>query len=502
MTGGRGGCTGSVTYIDITIYVAAEPLSASRRRWLIAICCLSVLIVSIDSTIVNVGLPSIERGLHASVSGLQWVVDAYVLVIASLLMLSGSLADRFGRRKVFQIGMVLFTLGSLLCSIAPTLGTLIASRVIQAMGASALNPVALAIIANALPDRADRARATGVWSAAAGLGLALGPIAGGALIAALGWRSIFWFNVPIGALAIVGTQLVAPESRASHPRRLDPGGQLGMIACIGTLTAAIIEGARLGWGSPAVVVLFAIALVAAVGFVVVEHRVREPMLEPRFFRSAPFSGATIIAIASFCGLGGFLFLNTLYLQNVRHDSPLHAGLLTLPLAAVMACFAPLSGRLVAARGPRLSFAIAGVALLVGPLLLIGLRTNESLGVLFASYAIFGLGMAMVNSPIATTAVSGMPADQTGVAASVASSGRQFGSALGVAITGAFVSGTGAARFASDSHPGWYVLAGAGAVVLICGLVSTGRWAHRTTRLVDRDQEPASGGPGEHAAARA
>ena len=482
--------------------MAAAPLPPARRRWLIGICCLSVLIVSIDSTIVNVGLPSIQRGLHASASGLQWVVDAYVLVIASLLMLSGSLADRFGRRRVFQAGMVLFTLGSLLCSVAPTLETLIASRVIQAAGASALNPVALAIIANALPDRADRARATGVWSAAAGLGLALGPVAGGALIAAVGWRAIFWFNVPIGALAIVGTQRVAPESRAAHPRRVDPGGQLGMIAFIGSLTAAIIEGARLGWSSPAVVALFAIALVSGIGFVAVEHRVREPMLEPRFFRSAPFSGATIIAVASFCGLGGFLFLNTLYLQNVRHDSPLDAGLLTLPLAVMMACFAPLSGRLVAARGARLPFAIAGVALLVGPLLLIGLHTHESLGILFASYAVFGIGMGMVNSPIATTAVSGMPPDQTGVAASVASSGRQFGSALGVAITGAFVSGAGAANFAGDSHPGWYVLAGAGAVVLICGLASTGRWAQRTTRLVDLGHEPAGGGADEHAAARA
>jgi MFS family permease len=226
------------------------------------------------------------------------------------------------------------------------------------------------------------------------------------------------------------------------------------------------------------------------------------MLEPRFFRSAPFSGATIIAVASFTALGGFLFINTLYLQNVRHDSPLHAGLLTLPLAVMMACFAPLSGRIVASRGPRLPFAIAGVAGLIAPLLLLGLRTHEPLGILFAAYALFGIGMGMVNSPIATTAVSGMPSDQTGVAASVVSSGRQFGSALGVAVTGALVSGASTADFAGATHAAWAVLAGCSAVVLACGLASTGRWARSTTRLVDLSVTREPGEADAHAPARA
>jgi EmrB/QacA subfamily drug resistance transporter len=454
-------------------------LSRTRRGLIIGFCCLSVLIVSIDATIVNVGLPSIQRGLHASISGLQWVADAYTLVLASLLMLTGSLADRFGRRRVFQTGMVLFTFGSLLCSLAPTLSTLVAARVIQATGASALNPVALAIISHAVRDRRERAAATGIWSGVAGLGLAVGPICGGVLIAAVGWRAIFWFNVPIGMIAIIGTQLVAPESRAAKPRRLDPAGQVLIIGLIGGLTAGIIEGGRSGWTSPIAVILFALAVVSAVGFVVVERRVSEPLLELRFFASAPFSGATINAIAAFCALGGFLFLNTLYLQDARGYSPLHAGLLTVPMAACMAIVAPLSGRIVAARGPRLPFVIAGICGIIGPLMLIGLRIDEPIGLLIAAYVVFGISMGMVNAPIATTAVSGMPPDQTGVAAAVASAGRQLGSALGVAITGAFVAGSTGGAIASSSHPAWGVLAGCGAIVLACGLISTGKWARST-----------------------
>lgn len=454
---------------------------APARRWLIiGFCCLSVLVVSVDSTIVNVGLPAIQHGLHASVSGLQWISDAYTLVLASLLMLTGSLADRFGRRRVFQVGMVAFSLGSVLCSVAPSLSTLIASRAIQAIGASALNPVALAIISHAVPDRRQRAAATGIWSGVAGLGIALGPICGGALIAGLGWRSIFWFNVPIGVIAIIGTQLVAPESRAAHPRRIDFVGQTFMIACIATLTGAIIEGQKAGWGSAPIVGLFAIAMLSAAGFVVTEKRVAEPLLDLRFLRSAPFTGATLIALAAFAMLGGFLFLNTLFLQDVRGYSPLHAGLLTLPLAAVMAGVAAISGRIVGARGARLPFAIAGVCGLIAPLLLLGLRVDEPLSTLVVSYLIFGVSMGMVNAPIANTAVSGMPSDQTGVAASVASTARQVGNALGVAVAGAFVANGTGVRFTDASHPAWAVIAGCGAVVLICGLVSTSRRARSTT----------------------
>ncbi len=229
---------------------------ARRRSVVLATCCLSVFIAGVDVTIVNVALPSIQGALHASVSGLQWTTDAYILVVACLLILSGSLADRFGRRRVFQIGLAAFSLGSLLCSLAPSLGWLVAFRGLQAVGGSMLNPVAMSIIRNVFEDEKERARAIGMWGSVAGLSLASGPVLGGLLVSGLGWRSIFWINVPVGLIAIALTGRFVPESRAEQGgrgRRLDPPGQLLVIALLGCLTAGIIEGptSQAGW-SPAV----------------------------------------------------------------------------------------------------------------------------------------------------------------------------------------------------------------------------------------------------------
>jgi EmrB/QacA subfamily drug resistance transporter len=268
---------------------------------------------------VNVGLPSIQRGLHASVSGLQWTVDAYTLVLASLLMLSGSTGDRIGRRRTFQAGLATFTVGSALCSLAPGLGWLVAFRMLQAVGGSMLNPVALSIIANTFTGPQERARAIGIWGAVFGLSMALGPVLGGALVASVGWRGIFWVNVPVGIVAIVLTALVVPESGAARSRRPDPVGQGLIIVMLASLTYAIIEGPRQGWGSPAILGLFGLSALAAAGLARYEPRRAEPLLDLRFFRSAPFSGSVLIAIGAFAALGGFLFLNTLYLQDARRS---------------------------------------------------------------------------------------------------------------------------------------------------------------------------------------
>jgi EmrB/QacA subfamily drug resistance transporter len=225
-----------------------EP-SRKRRLLVLAICCSSLFIVGLDSTIVNIALPSIQRDLHAAVSGLQWTVDAYTLVVASFLILAGSTGDRVGRRRTFQVGLATFTLGSLLCSLAPGLGWLIAFRAMQAIGGSMLNPVALSIIANTFTDDRERARALGVWGAVFGLSMALGPVLGGVLVATVGWRGIFWVNIPIGIAAIVATALAVPESRAAHARRVDPVGQVLIIVMLASLTYAIIEGPRHGWES-------------------------------------------------------------------------------------------------------------------------------------------------------------------------------------------------------------------------------------------------------------
>jgi EmrB/QacA subfamily drug resistance transporter len=453
-------------------------VKTARPNLTLAICCMSLFIVGIDVTIVNVALPSIQRSFHAPVSALQWTIDAYTIVIACLLMLSGSLADRFGRRRVFQLGLSVFSLGSLLCSLAPSVGWLIACRAVQAVGGSMLNPVALSIIVNTFTDPKGRARALGIWGGVVGLSLALGPVLGGFLVSGVGWRSVFWVNIPIGLAAIVLTQTFVPESRAPHARRLDPAAQVLILAMLGSATYAIIGGPRNGWGSPLTAALFAVAVLAAATLIGVELRRREPLIDVRFFRSVPFSGATTIAVAAFAALGGFLFLNTLYLQDVRHYTALHAGLLTVPMAVMAVVFAPLSGRLVAEHGPRLPLALAAPAMAAGALLLTQIGLHTSVSLLLVAYAVFGLGFGLVNAPISNTAVSGMPREQAGVAGAVASTGRQVGSSLGVAVTGSIVA-VSTARFTTASHAAWAVVAGCGLVVLLLGLLSTGPWARGT-----------------------
>jgi EmrB/QacA subfamily drug resistance transporter len=444
---------------------------------------MSLFIVGLDNTIVNIALPSLRTDLHASTSGLQWTIDAYTLVLASLLILSGSTADRVGRRRTFQTGLALFTAGSLLCSVAPGLGWLIAFRMIQAIGGSMLNPVAMSIITNTFTEPRERARAIGVWGGVVGFSMAVGPLLGGVLVGSLGWRSIFWINVPVGIAAILLAARFVPESKAEHPRRLDPVGQMLVLLTLASITYGIIEGPGRGWASPAIVGCFVLGAAALVALLRYEPRREEPLLDPRFFRSAPFSGATVIAVCAFGALAGFLFLNTIYLQEVRGYTPLHAGLYTLPMALMTVIFAPVSGRLVGARGARLPLILAGSAMALSMLPLTRLTADTSPVVLVASYVVFGFGFAMVNSPITNTAVSGMPRAQAGVAAAIASTSRQVGGSLGVAVIGAAVvsgvRGSTAGGFAAASHVGWWIVFGCGLGVLAVGLLTTGRWARGT-----------------------
>jgi len=478
---------------------AMEPNELSRRRrmLILAICCMSLLIVGLDNTIVNVALPSIQRELHASVSGLQWIVASYTLVLASLLMLSGSTADRIGRRKTFQAGLALFTAGSLLCSLAPSLGALIAFRMIQGVGGSMLNPVAMSIITNTFTERAERARAIGIWGGVVGLSMALGPVVGGALVSSVGWRSIFWVNIPVGLAAIVLTAVFVPESKAPRARPPDPGGQALVMVTLAALVFAIIEGPDRGWTSPVILGCFGLAAAAAAGFTGYEARRRDPLLDLRFFRSAPFSGATMIAVSAFAALGGFLLLNTIYLQDVRGYSALHAGLYMLPMAAMTAICSPISGRIVGARGPRLPLIVAGLTITASALTLTRLTAGTPAGSLVVSYLLFGLGFGVVNAPITNTAMSGMPQAQAGVAAAVASTSRQVGQSVGVAVIGSAVvsvlAGPLRAGFAQASHVGWWLVAGCGLAVLVVGLITTGQWARRTADRVAAEFQPGPAG---------
>lgn len=249
-------------------------LSHRRRLLVLAICCMSLLIVSLDNTVLNVALPSLQRDLHAYTSGLQWTIDAYTLVLASLLMLAGSTADRIGRKRVFMSGLVVFSVGSLLCSLAPNLSLLVIFRMVQAVGGSMLNPVAMSIITNTFTDARERARAIGVWGAVVGISMAAGPLVGGLLVQSVSWRAIFWINLPVGLAALLLTLRFVPESRAPKARRPDPLGQILVIALFGSLTYAIIEAPDSG--AAAVAPYAAIALVALLGLLWYEPRREEP----------------------------------------------------------------------------------------------------------------------------------------------------------------------------------------------------------------------------------
>jgi len=437
--------------------------------------------VGIDVTAVNVALPDLHRSLGSDIAGLQWTIDSYTVVLASMLILSGSLADRLGRKRILLLGLAIFTVASLLCSLAPSVGPLIAFRALQALGASMLTPVAMSIIANTVTSARRRAHAIGYWNAVYGISMALGPVVGGLAVSAISWRAIFWINIPVGAVAMLLTVAYIPESKSTHPRRLDPIGQLLVAALLASLIFAIIEAPGEGWKSPLILGAFAVAAFSFVALIVFETRHREPLIEIGLFRSSHLSAGVTIAIAAFACFGGFLFLNTLYLQQVRGLSALHAGLATLPMAAASVVVSPLSGRLVGRFGPRLPVIVAGVCLTGASALLIDLSATTPFGLVLLSYVVLGIGFGSVNPPITEIAVSGMPRGRAGVAAAISTTSRQVGQALGVAVVGAAVATSATGSFAADSHAGWRILTLTGVVVFGLGFVAAGR-----TRPVPRE----------------
>ncbi|MGT2426774.1 MFS transporter [Amnibacterium kyonggiense] len=452
---------------------------------ILAICCLSLFIVTLDATVTNVALPTIGRELHAGVTSLQWTLDAYTLTLASLLVLAGSSADRIGRKRIFRIGLVVFGLGSLACSAAPTDGLLIASRVLQALGGTMLNPVSLSIITNAFQDRKARARALGVWGAISGVSLGFGPLVGGLLVETIGWRAIFWVNVPVVVAALVLTTLFVPESRADRARRVDPLGQVLVVLLLAGAVFGIIEGPELGWSSPIVLGAFAVAAIALAAFVPVELRRDEPLIDPRFFTSIPFAGAVVAAVLAFGSWSAFLFSNTLLLQDVKGFPPIITGLLFMPAGIAILIASPISGRLVGARGTRLPMSLAGLLVAAAATALAFTTASSSVAIIAVVFALFGLGFGLVNAPITNTAVSGMPNDQAGAASAIASTGRQIGTSLGIALAGSITGAAGAGgrvpkSFATDAHPLWWTIAAAGLAIVAIASLSNSRAASRSS----------------------
>ena len=469
-------------------------LSARRKAIILVSCCLSLLIVSMDATIVNVAIPSIRTDLHAAPSHLQWVIDVYTLGLASLLLLSGAAGDRFGRRRTFQVGLTIFALASLMCSLAPNIETLIGARLLQAVGGSMMNPVAMSIITQVFTGRMERARAIGVWGGVVGISMALGPMVGGALIEYVDWRAVFWINLPICAAAILLTAIFVPESKSATMRDIDPIGQgLGMAFLFGVVFV-LIEGPGMGWTSARTVAVAVVALLVFIAFLHYEARRHDPFIDLRFFRSVPFSSATIIAVCAFAGWGAFLFMISLYLQDERGFSAMHTGLIYLPISIGALIFSPLSGRLVGRFGARPSLLVAGGLITAAALMLTRLTGSTPVWELIVIFAVFGVGFATVNAPITNTAVSGMPTDRAGAASAVASTSRQVGVSLGVALCGSLAGGalgTAGADFAEATKPLWLVCAALGAVIFALGLYSTSpralRSAERLAPLVAGQQ---------------
>lgn len=471
----------------------------ARPAVVLAICCTSLFLVTMDITIVNLALPAIGRELGASVSGLQWAIDGYTVVLASSLVVAGATADRFGRKRVFQAGLGLFVAGSLLCSLASSVAELVAFRVVQALGGSMLNPVAMSILVNVFAEPAARARAIGVWGSVVGISMAVGPLIGGLLVEAVGWRAIFWINAPVGLGAILLTRRYVQESRAEAPRRPDLPGLALLVIGLGALTSCLIEGRRLGWGSPPIVVGLAIAALACAGFVAHERRGSragarfDPLVDLRFFRSLPFAAAAALAIGAFAMFNGGLFLSSLYLQGApgaagaRGLGPVDAGLCLLPTAAGLIVCSRLSGHLVATGRARQALVAAGGLLSGGALLLVELAATTPLWQVLVSFGLTGMGFGLVNAPITHAAVSGMPRAQAGVAAAIASTSRQIGATLGVALSGTIAGaahgGLGGLDFAAATRPFWWGVVVGGLGIGALGLYATSARAQRSAEQI-------------------
>lgn len=382
----------------------------------------------------NVALPAIHAGLQSTLADVQWSVDGYNVVMASVLLFAGSLADRFGRKRMFQTGIAIFGVASLACSVAPTIEALIVFRIVQALGGSLLTPSGMGIIANTFTDPQARAKAIGVWGTMTGLSMSAGPLLGGLLTQTLGWRWIFAINIPFVVAALVLSALVFSESRAPHARRFDPVGQVLAMLALGAFVWALIEGRATHWNAPAVIAL-AVAIVALALFVPYELRRREPLIELQFFRKLPFATASANAVIAFIAFNAFLFVATFYLQGTRGFSPLAAGLFLVPASVVMMIASPIAARLAANGRAGLSFALSGAAIAAGSALLFGMSTETNVGQILAGFALFGAGLGLSNAVITTVAVSGMPREQTGVAVGIVSAFRVVGSSLGIAVAG-------------------------------------------------------------------
>jgi EmrB/QacA subfamily drug resistance transporter len=400
--------------------------------------CFALFMAMLDNTVVNVALPRISQDLGSGISGLQWIIDAYTLTFASLMLTGGTLGDIMGRKRFFQGGLLVFTAGSLLCALAPSLAVLIAGRGVQGLGAALLMPGTLSILTNTFLDPRERAQAIGIWAGISGLALAMGPVVGGLLVDSFGWQSVFYLNVPIGIVALVVSAFAVRESKHPEGRRLDIPGQILAIVVLGALTYALIEANNWGWTSPITLALFAVTVVGTVLFVLVERSSSSPMLQLTFFRNPTFTaGALCAAVVSF-GMFGMFFFLTLFFQNIQGYSPLQAGLRALPMTLMIIVFAPLAGRLVGVIGSKIPMALGLTLNAISLFLFIRVQVDTGYGAIWPLLSLGGFGMAMVMTPMTAAVMSTVPPQRAGMASATTSASREIGGVFGIALLGAIV----------------------------------------------------------------
>ncbi|MEV4555818.1 MFS transporter [Kitasatospora sp. NPDC049285] len=409
---------------------------AARRKWqALLTLCVTMFMAMLDNVIVDIALPRIGRDLDAGISGLQWVAEGYSLVFAALLLTGGALGDRYGRTRVFRIGLALFTAGSAAAALADGIGLLVAARMLQGVGAALLTPGSLAILREVFTDERERTRAIGLWSGVSALGLSIGPVIGGPMVDAFGWASVFWINVPVGLAALVMAARVLPVI-APRARRIDPAGPALSAGGLGALVYALVEGPGRGWGDPLVVGCAAAAAVLLAALVLVELRLPEPMVELRMFRDRVLGGALLSGLMVSFGMFGALFFLPLMLQGVLGWSPTDAGYAGLPMTAVITLAAPLAGRLTGRHGPRLALVLGMLLCAAG---LAGLSLYGA-GAHYYAYVwtlvLLGLGMGMSFTPVSVAVLHRVAPARTGMASATVNTLREVGGVLGIAVLGA------------------------------------------------------------------
>ncbi|MGI5325486.1 DHA2 family efflux MFS transporter permease subunit [Actinomadura nitritigenes] len=469
---------------------SVSPVAGKNRAALLAVTCLGQFMVLLDNTIVGAALPDMQERLHTQLTGLQWIVDAYVLLVAMLLLSGGVFADRFGRKRMFLAGVVVFTAASALCAVAPSIGWLIVGRVLQGVGAAALSPASLALLAAAHPVPQERVRAIGLWAGFSGIGLAAGPVAGGVLVEAFGWPAIFLVNVPVGAVLLVAGLRTLDESRNPSAPAIDVPGTVLSVLGVGALTYGLIEGGSRGWTSPVILSSFAAGAVILAAFVVVQGRVPAPMLPLRLFRQRLFTVSnTAMVVVGFALMGSSFFFSQFFVY-VQGSSILRAGVQTLPATLAMVIISPFAGRLAARYGFRIMVTIGLTPAGLGLLALGFVHADTGYTNVWWRLAVVGIGFALTMSPLTGAAIQSVSPQEGGLASGVSSTTRQIGAVLGVAVLGAVVRTreSGGASFEEGLNSA-FVVAG---IVTLATAVFTGLWLARSTASPAQAATPSMG----------